>query len=169
MITHYLTWVLLGIFIYLFPRLQKYTQAHRLLIGILGLYHFLQPTIELFIAFYSGYLYEQFAFWERFPYWRYFLVFFFFSSVLTLASSFNLFRRIRQNEKFQHRLEIAILSYLFLDILFQGVPHFAFAISLIPGWHTTITNGTGIELIPIFMTGMILMIWCFEKMLRKKR
>lgn len=162
----YLSWciiALIWLLKYRNPTFRALLSSHLLLLGFIGLYYFLEHLFDTGVALYSGYFYEQIASYHRIfgrGTWPYL----FSTWLLLLLTTLNLSRKIRRKTNYQFFLVGFIVLYLGLAIGLLGVEHFAYAISIIPGWYTTIVHLIGIETMPIILLLMIAVDFIFVRM-----
>lgn len=125
-------WCLYALLKLLF-RKKKGSQNSWLMLGIVGGVFLCALIAEYGIAWYSGYLEEQLT---RAPEVN--RVFIVFEFIVGITTSLNIFKKIRENGRVRVAQLILVFLYLLGNIYLYGFSSFDYAISIIPGWHTTV-------------------------------
>jgi hypothetical protein len=164
----YLTWWLLAvIYMLLHPKLdlKNRLSIHLFILTILSVGFLLSDLLEMGVAMSAGYFYEQWAFYTRFLgiyNWIYFPL----KYVILLFSFVYFSKPYRLTHLGLSFLLIGIPLFFMVDILAFGTGYlrFDYAVTVIPGWHSTlITSYFTLEFLPFYFLIMLIVAFLFDR------
>ncbi|MEL6656014.1 MAG: hypothetical protein AAFR36_06190 [Bacteroidota bacterium] len=128
-------WLICLLLNYNWPR-RNYKEEIWWALGIVSFAFLLVLLFEYGLALNAGYLLEQFDFYRRVS--QLLMPFMLFELTVAIVIALNLSRKFRKKKQYRKPQLVLIALYLIGYFSILGYRPYAYATSIIPGWHTTI-------------------------------
>ncbi|MEO0727799.1 MAG: hypothetical protein AAFZ63_24860, partial [Bacteroidota bacterium] len=128
-------WLICLLLNYTWPR-RSYKEEIWWALGVVGFVFLLVLLFEYGLALDAGYLLEQFGFYRRVS--QLVMPFMIFEVLVASVIALNVFQKFREKIEYRKAQLALITLYLVGYFSILGYRPYAYATSVIPGWHTTI-------------------------------